>query len=183
MKSKQFFLIIVFSISLSTSCNYNCPGFDTKLLEWMPYDLNDKIIYYNQNNDTISFTINQKDISSSYETSYKNRKECVSEMSIGEASSEKGLGININKKSDLIIISAAARINSNSGSIYLETENIENETQTLTINNKSFTETIMFEIDTTKNDMKIWKIIIAKNYGIVQFFDRETDEIWTLQTD
>lgn len=182
MKIKiNIFFVLLLSFYL-TGCDIQCQGFDTKFLSWMPYELNDKLVYFNQNNDTIVFTINQKEIFDGYETSFKNRKYCTSEMSIGDASSDRGLGVNIINNSELIILSAATRINNNSGSIYLETENLENEIKELTINDKIFEETIILELDTTTQNMEIWKIIIAKNYGIVQFFDRKSNEIWTLKT-
>jgi hypothetical protein len=76
---KNTLLILLISLFV-TGCNYNCPGFDKDLLVWMPYETGDELVYTNQQNDTLKFTINQKEISEPYETSHKNRNHCHSYM-------------------------------------------------------------------------------------------------------
>ena len=183
MKNKKYFFIFNLLLLLLTSCEYNCPNFDENLLSWMPYKKNNSLIYTNQQHDTISFQINKVDISDGYTTSRKNRNCCESRAIVGEVNNLKGIGCEIILLENSLSIQVSIRIGNNNGLNFLETNDIYSDTQILSINNKQYSEVLVFERDTIKYDDEIWKIILANNYGIVQFYDRETGYIWTLQDD
>jgi predicted DNA binding protein len=181
MKNKISIVLISLFVLAVSSCNYSCPGFDTELLKWMPYELDDELIYTNQYDDTLIFRIYQKEISESYETSHKNRNYCESHLyyDIAEISNQSiNMIFRINKLENNTSIGIEINIQNNSGFFYIETENLN--TKIITLESNSY-ETITFENDTIGDDNEIWKVILAKNYGIIQFYDREADFVWTQQ--
>jgi hypothetical protein len=177
---KTTILILLISMFV-TSCNYHCPGFDKDLLVWMPYETGDELVYTNQQNDTLKFTINQKEISEPYETSHKNRNYCVSNaMFYATDDNMNGVSAEIINDRDYLSVSVSAKVNDSSGFDYLKIKDIASIIQQYTIASKLYEEVLIFEKDTITNDDDIWKIILAKNYGIIQFHDRETEDVWTL---
>jgi len=182
MKNKISIFLI--SLIIISGCDYPCPGFDKELLNWMPYNLNDELVYINQYNDTLKFIVDAKEVSPPYETSRKNRDYCESHVSFNiREVLQPYINVifsNIYQLEDNITIATEIDVENSSGYCYIETNNLDNDIKELTINNVEY-KTIILEKDTLKYDDKIWKIIIAKNYGIIQFHDRETGNIWTLQ--
>jgi hypothetical protein len=180
---KTTILILLISLFVFvTGCDYNCPGFDKDLLVWMPYETGDELVYINQRDDTLTFTINQKEISEPYETSHKNRNYCVSNaMFYATDHNMNGVSTEIINDRDYLSVSVSAKVNDNSGLDYLKIEDIASIIQQYTIASKLYEEVLIFEKDTITNDDEIWKIILAKNYGIIQFHDRETNDVWTLK--
>ncbi len=186
MKNPFVFFAICSLFLIITGCKYNCPGFDEKLLSWMPYEENDTITYISQQNDTITFQINKYSVSNSYETTRKNRDYCASDASFYTIDNEGkvcGVGTWISMDNNKTNINVSVNINNNKGEIDKTVKNITDAVETLSINGKQYDEVLIFEQDTIKQDDEIWKIILANNYGIIQFYDRVTGYIWTLQHD
>lgn len=176
MKNEISIILISLFVLAVSGCDYNCPGFDTELLKWMPYELGDELIYTNQHNDTLIFTINEKEISEPFET-HKGRNACNSSFFIAAFEQVNSLSCGFTILDEDITI----EISVNSCYDNIKTTDINIEQKEVVINNIIYNETIIFEKDTTINDDRIWKIILAKNYGIIQFYERETGQVWTLK--
>ena len=174
-------LIIIIAIISSCKNQQECPAFDRNLLVWAPYEKNDTIKFENNKNDTINFIISEKTIYD-HKGIYKNG--CFSECSVYCVDNGKEFNYKIhNYCDDCIQFSLNIFLNNKSGSFSLDTDklndNIINETA---IDNKKYTNVIIIKTDTIKypNLSHFWKIIIAKNKGVVKFYDRIDNETWTL---
>ena len=142
----------------------------------MPYETSDELVYTNQDNDTLRFTINQKEISEPYET-HKGRNACNSNFDIASIGETGSLSFSYTVFNDYTTV--AVSVNSCFNNI--KTNNLNSETEQIYIENSHYSQGLIFEKDTITNDDEIWKIILAKNYGIIQFHDRETEAVWTLR--
>ncbi len=180
-----FLLIAIFFIN---SCKIECPCFDESLLTWMPYEVGDRLTYVNQQNDTLSFTVKSKILSEEYKERKRFEDECSSdaEFEINDDLSTSGYRFVINKyiqnigiqyEFGLLIDDNVNNPNYSSG---YGSSNIECCLDTITINDKFYNEVIIIERDTIIFSDEIWKVIVANNYGIIRFYDRETDYVWTL---
>lgn len=180
-----FLLIVIFFIN---SCKVECPCFDKSLLTWMPYEVGDRLTYVNQQNDTLSFTVKSKILSEEYKEKKRFEDECVSDavFDINDDLSTSGYRFVINKDMQNIGIHYEFGLlidNNVNNPIYSSgicSSNIECCLDTITINDKFYNEVIIIERDTINYSDEIWKVIVANNYGIIRFYDRETDYVWSL---
>jgi len=196
MKKKQETNVIIFVLLILTfdSCTYHCPAFDENILKWLPYQIGDTLKYSNKS-DTLKFIVNNnhKDgrISSKsviplmdvrctstafFRTTIQNEL-CISEYCI----EQKYLSIRFNEKDSLAINTTC-----------LDTYNPEHNVQIYNTNrkpnlkyfdnyqieNKTISNIFEISIDTTLYSDRIWKIILAKGFGVVQFQERNGN-IWT----
>ena len=178
--SKYF--LIIFVIVLST-CNKDCIKFDRDLLTWIPYNIGDEIYFTNQNNDTLTFIINEADIYDDESYCRCEKCECVSYASFSTAVNIEDF---INGEISVIennikIMSFGIRVGDSNGYHSLSGSNIFNDTISYSINNVTYNEVLLFEVDTILQPKhEIWKIIVANNYGVIKFYDRYTGHEWTL---
>jgi hypothetical protein len=179
-----FLLIAVYFIN---SCKVECPCFDKSLLTWMPYDVGDVLTYVNQQNDTLSFTVKSKILSEEYKEKKRFEDECVSDavFHLSDdfstiAYSQYYFTIDYDESGITIKYNIELLISDNVYCSGLGSSNIECCLDTITINGEYYNETIIIERDTINYSDEIWKVIVANNYGIIRFYDRETDYVWTL---
>jgi hypothetical protein len=183
MKLLSLFILLI--IIASHSCKVECPCFDEKLLTWMPYDINDKLMYMNQQNDTLVFFVKSKTLSVEYKEKVRFKEDCTSEayFKINDELLSSGFEYFIREDTKDVVISCyfGLLIQDN---IYSSGDcsfsNIYCCLDTMTINNKLYDEVFTIERDTINFSDEIWKVIVANNYGIVKFYDRETGYEWTL---
>ena len=194
MKKVLYPLIIV----LMTGCfgETNCPKFPKSKLNWLPYQLDSKIKFTNDN-DTIDFIVNEIFKSDAY--SFKNNCKCACEANAL-------FKTNINDKIDLKIEG-----NSNfygdrtnyeykfikyggdfysalrSDDFYFNIENDKISAEIITdyqINQKIYKHVIKIEFDTIGDNSlnwlkpEIWRVYIADSIGIIKFDDRKTRNEW-----
>ena len=189
MKSIKILILLIFMVFLN-GCYEKCPPFNKDLLTWMPSEEGDVLKYSNQQNDTLTFTVYGKSLSEDY----RNRGyRCSSEASLSlwnDSSATYSVSMNCYEdisvslsSSFFLIIDFEERIYSG-GSHYVD--DIECCIDTLTVDNVFYNETITMECDTilypsTESDnYRIWKAIVANNYGVIKFYDRYTGYEWTL---
>lgn len=181
------FLLIFFVFA---GCKYECPGFDKTLLTWMPYNIDDELVFINQNNDTILFTIIHKAVSKEEKVKRSCGIKCCTSTANIIAESPTAYNYKKNSFTYEIVFTymenwiqceiSLSKYNNNSGSVGLR--NFELHIDTITINNFFFNEVVVLEKDTlTFPDDEIWKVIVANNYGIVKFYDRKSRDEWILQ--
>ncbi len=180
---KIIFLLCI--VILTNSCKVECPCFNKNLLTWMPYEVDDELLYVNQQNDTLFFTVKSKILSEEYKEKKRFEEECFSkaEFEISDDLSTSGYdytiynykdGATIDFKFSILIHN---NVYSSGGNSFLD---IDCCLDTMTINNKLYQETITIERDTINFSDEIWKVIVANNYGIVKFYDKKTGYEWTL---
>jgi hypothetical protein len=191
MKSKVQSILIIFVFVLLSSCYKKCPEFNKKYLSWMPYNIGDELIFINQNNDTLSFIINRKYVTDEHKIKRIGKCSCGTPHAIAEGTSyednnyrNNGLTFEINYANNInegymsfeIFL---GKYNNHLG--YCSKRNFESYIDTMTINGFFYNEIVVLERDTINFTDEIWKVIVANNYGIVKFYDRETGDEWTLQ--
>ncbi len=188
MKTMKYFLF--FSLFILNSCGkIECPAFDSSLLWWLPHSINDKLIYVNQNSDTLKFVVTAKNISDSYKIKHNCKCDCESHAdlkAIRDVNKYDAINISISQ-SDLIndtyntsLFMYTININNDQyGNLSFSTNNINNEIKDTTINSKAY-KIIVITRDTLDNNYEIWKLIHAKDVGIIKMYNRKTKDEWTL---
>jgi hypothetical protein len=186
MKAKL--LLLISSVLLSVSCKKECPSFNRDLLMWLPQNLNDTLIFTNNLNDTISFVVNEKrvyDDNSKY--GGKDKYQCCSETNFNAVSlqnSEYFIRENIlYPKTKEIYFTISLYHNGKRGEFSLFTTSInKNVLSFLIIDNQEYKNVIVLENDTIEYpDLSgFWKLIISKDVGIVKFYEKGNNSIWTL---
>jgi len=181
MKAQKIILVALFGMFLLNSCKYECPCFDKSLLVWMPQEYGDKIQFTNQNNsDTLTFTVTKKEYTDSYKIQRQNRESCDAYAELIASNDALLYSISFDKpyQSDYIL-DGGIRLNYNvAGGFTFSFSDINKLTKKYIINNKSYN-AITFEQDTTANNNEIYKIILAEDYGLLQFYEK-SGEVWTL---
>ena len=174
-----FFIIL--SILISCKGNKQCPPFDRELLVWIPYEKDDTIKFVNTENDTIMFRVSEISI---FDDLSKYKYGCFSEYSclfVLDVNNSMYYKI-INECEDCVTLNLGIALNEKNGSFAFNTNNFETKiTKDTIIGNQNYSNIIMLSVDTVKypNLSHYWKIIIAKNKGIVKFYDRIDNEVWT----
>lgn len=184
-------LLLISVLFVLVSCEYECPGFDRKYLAWMPYNVGDELIFYNQNSDTIKFNVLRKEVSDEI----KVPRSCGSKCCDAYASiTAKSTYDNYQRDYLRFRIVFDYMGNSMHYEIYLgkynkstgkcSIDNFENHIDTMTINNVFYEEVVVLERDIVKfPEDEIWKLIVANNYGIIKFYDKKTGDEWTAVLD
>ena len=183
MKKYNILILITFILTILISCggNKDCPLFDRDLLVWIPYENGDVIKFVNTKNDTISFNVSEKEI---YDHIGKVKHACFSEVTsqfIIDVDSSMYYKI-YNECEDCITFDLGIAINDKRGCFSLKTNNIKfNIIKDTIIDNHNYINIIEIKTDPIKypNLTHYWKIIIAENKGIVKFYDRIDNEVWT----
>lgn len=179
-----FLLLAIFFIN---SCrNIECPCFDKSQLTWMPYEVGDRLIYVNQQNDSLIFTVKSKHLSETYKEKKRFEDDCISNAVFHLSDTERSqyyFNIDNNEAGTSITCKISLQISDNVFSSGIASSYIEGKLDTMTINGKFYNEVLVIERDTVTYSENIWKIIIANNYGIIRFFDRKTGYVWTLSVE
>ena len=185
MKAIIFISILV--VLIFNSCKKECPPFNRELLCWLPYAINDTLIFANNQNDTISFVVNEKNIYDD-NTKYRrnNKCQCGSEANFNAFSlknSEDFIRQNIlysNVKD--IYFNISLYFNNKGGEFSLFTMDINDiMLNSIVIDNCQYNNVIIIENDTIKYPTisDYWKIVISRDIGLVKIYARE-NKIWTL---
>lgn len=184
---------------LMTSCfgETNCPRYPESKLNWLPYKLNDVILFADQS-DTIEFIIEETFLSDAY--SSKNNCKCTCEAN---ALFRTGINNSIDIKIEAYSIYDVDRTNyeyymikyggdfysaQRSDYFYFSDENNGIIIETIpefTVGDKAYYDVLILELDTiddnslNSRDPDIWKLIIAESVGIIQFHDRKSGKTWS----
>ncbi|HPL05303.1 MAG TPA: hypothetical protein PLG05_09020 [Bacteroidales bacterium] len=70
MKTSTLIFLLLAMFFINSCRNIECPCFDKSLLTWMPYEVGDRLIYVNQQNDSLIFTVKSKHLSEAYKEKY-----------------------------------------------------------------------------------------------------------------
>jgi len=179
---KAYHFVIISFLFLGYSCKKECPSFDRSLLCWIPYEINDTILLSNNQNDTLFFFVNDKTIFDD-NTKYGSydKYSCGSlssayleEINAGNSFIREEIFYGGTKNIQLII---SVYINKKVGEFSLSTDNIQNSViEEIIIDDKIFNNVIIIEADTIEHPKysEYWKVILAKNKGIVKLFGRDT---------
>ena len=181
MNTKRIILIVLFGIFAISSCKYECPSFDKSLLVWIPQNVGDEIQFTNQDNsDTLTFYVTQKSYTDSYKTERQNQESCSASAGLTANNDTLQYSIYFNKPYNAdYIFEGEIKLNSNIAGVFsISFSDINNITKKIVINNNEY-KAIIFENDTNTNDVEIYKIILAENYGLLQFYEK-SGEVWTL---
>jgi len=153
------------------SCKTNCPEFDEKILNWIPYQENDVIELYSQsNNSTILFSITSVYIT--HTTHYEHGTKCggcSDEIFINDYNSDFHVEIYL---SDRIMGHQSYKIIDTYFSNYSEVKNYLFES-------KEYDLVRIFE--TNSSEGKFRKLILAKEIGVIGLIDIYGNT-WTLKT-
>jgi len=183
MKMQKLILLTLFGMFAMSSCKYECPCFDKSLLVWMPQEYGDEIKFTNHDNsDTLVFIVTKKYYSDSYKIERQNKKSCEANAELITENIEDTLNYKLtivtNYQNILTSIFGNIYVGNKKGRFGIDEPNLKELIKSKTINNKNYN-TITFEYDTTTNSAEIYKIILAENYGLLQFYE-ESGEVWTL---
>ena len=191
MKSIKIFILLIFVVFLN-GCYEKCPPFNEDLLTWMPSEKGDVLKYSNEQNDTLTFTAFGKSISEEYRKRSAIRCSSQASLALRDNNNYDTYSVSMIYYEDnkVSLISSFSLIIDFEERIYslgsFNIDDIECCIDTLTVNNVFYNETITMECDTilhpsTKSYYyRIWKAIVANNYGVIKFYDRYTGYEWTL---
>lgn len=193
MKTKLVYLVILMVIIGISGCKKKCGSFDDKLLPWIAFQQKEHLTFSDQFSDSLRF-----DEIIEYESSEYNAENYISEpcfssavfMAVFSSNETHKLYFQIDEARNKIRISLDIRYPYGYDSIYMydyektghferEYKSLDAAIQSVTINGKEYTEALVFEEDTTQSAEDVWKCIIIKNHGVMQFYERG-GAVWTL---
>ena len=162
---------VIGAIFVLTSCRTNCPKFDMKILNWIPYQENDIIELYAQSNDsTILFTITSVNITHTTHYEYGSKcGGCSDEISINDYNSDFYVEIYL---SDRIMGHQRYKIIDTYFSTYSEVKNYLFES-------KEYDLVRIYETNGEQGTFK--KLIVAKEIGVIGLMDLDGNT-WALKT-
>lgn len=187
------YLFLIFSFLLN-SCTYYCPGFDdTPILSWLPYKTEDSIRYKNSK-DTIVFIVNDDFVTKKDKitTGFPVMDiDCGLVYAYYKTQIDKSTSLSINEycvQDDYLSIRF---INSDSIKMsYSFLKNFKSDTTNndqkiiyhgkFEVNNVEYSNVYEIKQDTIKSNTRIWRILLAKDYGIILFDDRKLGNEWIL---
>src|SRR3989339_150904 len=169
------------------SCKYECWGFPNEDLSWIPYEIGDTISYHSEN-ESMDFVVDDffKTAPDSYR-GFAMDYECYYEGYYSTMTNEQNYKLK-----------ESFSTNHNDGMKVVLTENDlfyfqlwKEKTSTDTLEVVYHTDTIIESVKYSdvfvvnkkilKSGQRISWIIKAKDKGIIQFYDREIDKIWTIK--
>ena len=195
MIKKNLFIPILLFL---TGClgETHCPEYPGSKLSWLPYQL-DNLVKFSNNNDTISFIINDNTKSNAY--SFKKNCKCACEA-------DAQFKTNVNDQIDLkiagrsiffgIVVDYQYTFIKYGGDLYsaLRSDNFHFSEENDKISEEVIAEyyiadmvyknVIIIELDTiddysfTWQKPEIWRLLVAESIGIIQFEDCKTREVW-----
>ena len=180
MKTLNILVILLFC--MLHSCQKECPPFDRSLLVWIPYNIHDTLRFINNSKDTLYFEVTTKEIYDD-ECTYGLWDKCGCHSKASMFSEEINnndylIREEINYNNDESIhLSINVSIDNNGGNFSLYTSNINsNVKEKISLNGVTYNNIISIESDTIEypNLSKYWKIVLAKNIGIIKIFGRDT---------
>jgi hypothetical protein len=190
---KFYFLILMFSFVFK-SCTYHCPGFDdTSVLTWLPYKTEGSIRYKNFK-DTIVFIVNRDFVTKKdkFTTGFPVMDiDCGLVYAYYKTQINNYTNLSINEycvQGDFLSIRFV-----NNDSIKIPYDFLTNYKSDTSDNKQKIKYHDKFEVDnieynnvyeikqdTMDNNIRIWRILLAKNYGIILFDDRNTEKEWII---
>jgi len=195
MKSIKYITLIILFTFLVNSCRkIECPEFDRNLLCWIPpQEVGSKLLYINQSGDSLNFTVVSKDISNAYKIKLKSKCACGADANFfATTNNNDQLKVNIsqgllqNNNYQDTASNVEVYFNSIIESGEFNIEDKINESKDSLINNKLYN-IIILEHDTNAiiinplaHQIKIWKVIYARNIGIIRIYNRNPQEVWSL---
>jgi hypothetical protein len=193
MKTKLLYFVVLAFIMSMSSCKKNCSSFDDTLLPWITFQQKNILIYTNQFSDSLCFGKVSEYTSSSY-TVQKNISEPCHSFSVFTASNlindENNIYYQIEKVRNNIHITLNFIYPIRYDSIYLywletgghferDYKKLDESIHPTTINGIEFANAITIEEDTCLYSDNVWKCIIIKGHGIMQFYEK-SGVVWTL---
>ncbi len=165
----NFLLVSASLILVMTSCAKKCDDFDNKIIDWMPYKTNDKIVV-SQNGDMDTLNVNYSEIYHTDKIAFGVKCACEDSFILNLSSESLHIDIRFNdsrqiEQSDIVI-----------NDVWLEySEHLD----ALVINGKSYSDLIIYKSNIASSRYE--KIIVVKSIGIVSIIgDREE---WTITDD
>jgi hypothetical protein len=182
---KKILLIVFFLLFVSGfGCKTNCPAFNSDLLRWIPSNEGEKNIYINNYGDTLIITYASKIISDAYKLTNEDKNDCVSYASqnaIKDNEYNFYFEINQHRQDIGFSLNLEYYLNGYYYPSYLGFRDANNKITSIILNGIEYNEALIIETDTIKdNESLIWKAIMAKDYGLVAFYNRATKEEWIL---
>ncbi|HON52541.1 MAG TPA: hypothetical protein P5243_07880 [Bacteroidales bacterium] len=173
MKSQHIFIFILLSLCISCGTT-ECPPFPDELQGYVPYQLHQKIQFYNENNDTVTLLVTEASVSSP--SSFKNNCDCEC-YTIKKIKTNKDSKFNINCNIEFSVFSETNNnimlyfyINTNYG--YFTKNTIQYSKSILPLG-----DTIHIE-KYSGTDFSNMKIVYNK--GLIQFYDTRNTCLWKL---
>ena len=159
---------IMLLCSFSACRNVKCPDLDKNILSWFPYEEESVLHFENKTTDAL-LTIPIDYVGVNHTSHYSIGSkcgDCSDEIHIGGSSVEFNIFVYIRENKI-----QSEHYNINGESFYENAIILEN----YTFNNKEYEKVKIFE-----NSASNGKLIVARNFGIVGFVDKEANE-WVLQ--
>ncbi|MDN3594324.1 hypothetical protein [Zunongwangia endophytica] len=188
MRKIYLFCVVLIILISITSCEYDCFGFPEEYDEYISFELNDTILYTNEN-DTLKFTVNDYNRTepSSF-TGLAMDYDCFEEKFYqtdvqDEYFIREYFEENYNSFQDGILISFTENDTfglvgpTNFSSNNFEYSQIEYY-QNFQFNGTDYNDVLFILKDTINSNPKIGYILKANPGGILEFYDFENKELW-----
>jgi hypothetical protein len=200
------FLIILFVFLLS-SCfresenDVSLSAINNSVSKWMPFQKDDIITYKNQKGDELKFKVTRKNIedfeNESNINSQKNaflygqllnKNYSESEFTYDFLIYMQQTDNNISSRVTYNVLDCATEFDCFPLSVMNHdvTGQKKQIVDSVVVNNYLYHKVVHLERDTTVNKMnnnscRVWKMLIAPGYGVIEFCDRSTNDVWILQ--
>ncbi len=160
-----FLLVPSSLILILTSCAKKCDDFNNKIIEWMPYKTNDKIVIFQKGN-TDTLTVKYSEIYHTDKIGFGVKCSCENSFILNLSSDSFKIDIRFN---DSNLVEQSEIVINDEWMDY--SEQVDN----LTINGKAYTDLIIYKNTNQTPSKRFDRIILSKTIGIVAIIG-EKDE-------
>ncbi len=164
-KNYLIFLISLLLIINLAGCSPRCEEFNNDIVNWMPYEVNDKIaISRDGSSDTL--TVNSSEIYHTDKIGYGSKCICTDSFILGLSSASMNIDIRFNDSSSL-----------EQSEIVINDEwfGYSEQLDRLYLNGQTYTNLIIYQNTNQLASNKFWTVIVSKSVGIIAIIG-ETEE-------
>ncbi|NOU48574.1 MAG: hypothetical protein HOO86_16150 [Bacteroidales bacterium] len=168
MKNQTVFLLVSISlIVVLTACSKKCIDFDNKIIDWMPYKKNDRIIFF-QNEERDTLTVQYSEIYHTDMIGFGAKCSCENSFILNLTSNTFNIDIRFNDSRS--IVQSEIVINN-------EWMNYSEQLENININGKDFTDLIVYKNINPTSSARFEKIFVSKAIGIVAIIGENNEWI------
>lgn len=177
MRAKLKVTLIFFILVMFTSCGWqvDCPDFDDKVLDWLPYKNNDVVSFTNIENDSV-LSLNIKEIIVKHTTHYNTAYNCGTCYNHIKVNDYEDGDLNINIEINLDENEVTSQSYYIFGSYFSDFNSLFSEKYEYAFNGVLYNKVKLFE--NAESEGYFVKLILANGIGIIGLVDKN-GHLWS----
>jgi hypothetical protein len=176
----RLLVLFLFTFSLFGCKETQCPAFPTSLTKYFPYAIDDELRFINANDDTLKLNITKDWTSENYSVDWNCKCSCEADAGFDTDDSDK-YSIRIEGRIHFYNENNTSILSCNFYDAQLSNDNFEIEKVIIDPYSNQLLESFGDTLFIEKDDFyRIGNVKIIKSKGIVEFWDKKQNCVWSL---